>query len=358
MTTRDIEYRILTKLEDAGLREGTRQLDDLGEAGDDAGRQLDETGRSLEQLGDDARTAAREVDTGFDTIRRASTQTQRTVDGDSDRMRGSLRDVGDEAGDSAREMAASFSGGSGDVIDAFQEIGANAGVAFGPVGLAAGAAMATGLGLLRARAEELQELTKDLTQAMIDAGGKLTEAAINARVQTMATEDPGGFIKYNDAAQRLGISIRDVARARAGDADAAERVQEVVGKLITKQREESDAAGDQIAQRKLNMGGLEGLLQELSLTSEAMTVAAEAAATATESSTTAMGENAAAAGAAWGELGAVMGVPIEGDVKVNTPSPGRLANVRYAMQQGIGPIVVDVYARPRYDQSTFSRYRP
>lgn len=358
---RDIEYRILTTLEDAALREGTRALEDLGTAGDDTARQLDDTARGFDQVGSSAEDMRRDldrVDDGFDTVARASRTSASTVDRSTDDMRRSVRDVGSEAGDTAREMGASFSGGADDALDAFQELGANAGTAFGPVGVAAGVAASVGIGLIRAEAEKLKELARDLTQEMIDAGGRLTEAAISNRVQTMAAEDPGDFTRYNDAAVRLGISIRDVARARAGDAEAAERVRDAVGKLITKQREEADAAGDQIAQRKVNLGGLDGLLEELSTTSKAMEIASEAAGAAmtasAEESTTAIGT----VNESWDTLRGSMYDPITGKVTVEAPSAQRLANIRYAMQQGIGPIVVDVYARPRYDQSTFSRYRP
>lgn len=342
---RDLTFSILSDTAKLDLAGPAQDLDDLGRAAGEAGRDLERLddvvqGSKVERLGDDAKATARKVDDAFDAIARSSRKGARKVDDDTDTMRRSFGDVRDEAADTGREMAASFSGSSDDIFDAFQELGANAGTAFGPVGIAAGVAAAAGVGLIRAEQEKLREMTSDLVQEMIEAGGQLTEAAITSRINTMAAEDPKGLTKYNAAALEAGITIRDLTRARAGDGEAAARVIEKLDELDKAQRDEAKAAGGAIAQRTRSSEALAGLRAELGLTAEATEAAEAAVATATTASSSTVQTAATETGAAWDDLRANLGKPIKARVVADRPSPSEIAAVVGYIKSRIGTIVV------------------
>ena len=358
---RDLTFSLLSDANAFDLAAPARELEDLSDTAKDTARGLDDLERDARRvdlegtLGRDAKAAAGKVDDAFDTIARASRKSARKVDDDTDDMKRSVGDVGDEAKSTATEMAASFSGAGDDVVGAFQELGANAGAAFGPIGVAAGVAASVGLGLIRAESEKLKEMTSELVQDMIDAGGKLNDAAIDARVQQMATDDPANFIKFNEQAKAAGINIRDVARARAGDVAAIERVRDAIEKQIIKQREASE--GSYVAQRG-PIGGLQDLRQELNLTTKATVLAQEAVATATSATTESVLQSTSTAGGAWDDLSGRMRDPITGKIRIRRPSNSEYRKVRQDLNDGIGPIIVDVIANPRTDLFYPGRSRP
>lgn len=370
---RDLTFSLLSDADRFDLGKPASELEDLGDAAADTGKALDrlerdaaavdlernlerpanDAGRAVEDLGDDvrrldlegtlgdeAKRTARKVDDAFDAIAKSSQSSARKVDDDTDTMRRSVGEVGDEARDTAREMAASFDGSSESVLDAFQELGANAGEAFGPIGAAAGIAATIGVGLIRAEAEKLKTLTSELVQEMIDAGGKLNEQAIQSRIQTMATEDPANFTKYNDRVRELeeyGITLRDVTRARAGDIDSLEKIRTAFGQQEAAARKA--AKGSAVAQRG-PITALGDLRQELNLTTKATKLAEEAVATATTAAAGEVKSSSKSGQAAWDDLRANLGRPIRARVVADAPSASELARVRSGIMRGIGTIPV------------------
>lgn len=354
--------RQLEQLGDAAAKAGTdldkldgtaaaRDLDKLGQAADDAGRDLEklDTRRSateLEQLGDQSHDTARKMDTAFDTIARASQTSARKLDANTDKMKLDLDDVGDEAADTAREMGASFDGSSDSIIDAFQEFGSLAGASLGPIGVAAGAAAATGVGLIRAEQEKLKVMASEMVDEMLEAGGKLTDEVIDARIRTMAAEDPGDLAKQKRIVDELGLSWRDYIRAKAGDGEAAERSIQAMAELNTKITEQASAAGSASGAMYAQQTQLGQLAGDLTTTADAYKIAQDAIAAA-DGATLRSTDSMADAKGQWGELQEAMRDPITGEVILRKPSKGQLASVRQDLNDGIGPIIVDVIARPK-----------
>jgi hypothetical protein len=142
----------------------------------------------------------------------------------------------------------------------------------------------------------------------------------------MATEDAANFMKYDQAAQRLGVSLRDVARARAGDGEAAKRVIDRLDALDAKQREEAKSAGDVVAQRVNSTAALNGLRAELGLTAQATDLARRA----TETATSATNRSTDALGKA-GDQAAILRKQLAQPITVKVGVAG--ANVPYELRR-------------------------
>ncbi|PTU56966.1 hypothetical protein DBB34_06545 [Sphaerisporangium cinnabarinum] len=99
------------------------------------------------------------------------------VHADTDRASKGVDGFKDEAGQSGREAAASFSGGFDDVSDTVQEIAANAFAGFGPIGSAAGTA-AAGLGILFTRLEDVADLVNDAKEESGELALEFKEAGV------------------------------------------------------------------------------------------------------------------------------------------------------------------------------------
>lgn len=361
---RDLTFSILSDTNKFSTDAPAADLEDLASSADTAGAQLDDLERArerldLDRLGTDATDTARKVDNAFDKMSRASQTSTRKIDDDADETKRSLRDVGSEAGDSAREMSASFSGGADDVLGTFQEIAGNAGAAFGPIGLAAGVAMGVGIGLITAQAQKLKDLASSLVQDMIDAGGKLDTAAIDARVKTMAADDPMGFVKYNEQAKKFGISIRDVARARAGDADAIERIRDRLDEVREKEYDAAKAAGNTVAQRNSATSALGSLMSELGLVTEAAAIAEDAVSTATATNGENLETYARTAKGNWDDLRSSLKDPVRATVKFSMPTRSTFISARADLTRGIGTLVIPVKpGQSRFENNANnSRYR-
>jgi len=298
---------------------------------------LDAPARELDDLGKASKDTARKIDDSFDTIARASKQSARTVKDSTDDTTHAFKDVSQEAGDTGREMAASFTGSASDVQGAFQELAANAGASLGPIGLAAGIAAASGVGLITAQQEKLKQMTQDLVQDMIDAGGTLNKEAIDARIQTMATEDVANFQKYNEQAKALGVNIDDITRARAGDIDAIERVRAKLAELSESHRK----AGEQgvIAQKGPQVA-MADLQHELSVTTGAVEQAQSAVAQASGATATEVEGNTKRSKDAWDGLRNDLGKGIHARVDISGPSRAQLNAIRAGIVSGIGPVLI------------------
>ena len=268
---------------DPGLHAVTRQAQDAGRALDDldgtrAADDLDTVGRSARDTGDDlgklqteSKETARKVDDAFDAIARSSRTSSRKVDDDTDRVKESFNEVGEEARSTGREMAASFTGSADDIFGAIQELGANAGAAFGPVGDGLALALGAGLGIFFAdwqkKREKLEEDVQTFTQALVEGSGRLTEEFLN---QQIAAIDPDKLKDLAKAAQDAAVPVRDVIRAYAGDPEAIARVTgklDEAGKALAAQGDSADAAGIQNAEYN---AAVSKVRDELGITTEAL----------------------------------------------------------------------------------------
>jgi len=228
---------------DSVVREASkaeRALDTLGTEGKNAG---DKAGDGLERgITDGAKDSKSEIDKLENKFKDlASTAKRETADLgndiDSNVKRGTsgagegLKDFKEESASTAKESAASFDGSANSIVDAFQEVAANAFIGFGPAGLAAGLALAAGIGLISAAvqqsgedAEKVKEEVSNLTAELINVGkqgGPSLDYMVD-RLQALATATQDGETSLKDlkkAADVSGSSFKDLAEAYAGNTD-------------------------------------------------------------------------------------------------------------------------------------------
>lgn len=168
-------------------RDVIEPVEDAEDALQDLQRQGEKTGKSL---GDDISTGAKQ---GMD-------------------------DVKNEAGQTAREAAASFDGSAESIGDAFQEVAANAFGGFGPAGAAAGLAAAAGIGLATAAFNEAQEAAADAKEeayafafAALDSGKIAAEASAFRKI----TEDTEKMSEAQKIAKATGTDLTEVIKTMA-----------------------------------------------------------------------------------------------------------------------------------------------
>ena len=366
---RDLTLNLVSNLDRFTTDDAAADLDKLGEATSDAGRELgdlessasdaqrelrrlatdaaqgtddlDKMGRAakdadLEKLGDDARTTARKVDGALDDIARSAKvnlgRSGKLADA-ADEGGKALDGVREEADSTAREMAASFGGSTDDIVDGFQELAANALTEFGPIGAAIGTAAALGVGLLRAETEKMKELVSDLTEDMLANAGQLSDAFIDTKLQTMAQN--GELTDLKESAELAGVEFGKLARAKAGDGEAAASLMEDIDKLnkslgdqYAKSGQLVDINGTQRAALKLVRGELGESVKAYGLAREAVDLYGSVS----KESTDAAAESTRVATERWAALGRSYGTPVRGRVTVSQPSAADLANARAAAQ--------------------------
>lgn len=324
MSGRDLEVAIATRTDRFQLDGPADQLDDLADAALAADRALDRvnltrTTRDVTRLGDESRQAARDVDTAFDGMAASARQGADKLGVETGKAKRKLKDVGDEAKDTARETAASFSSIGSDMGDAAQEIAANAGGLFGPVGLAIGGALSAGIALFRANAEELKQTAETILADMLDAGGKVTTAAVEKRLAGLG-------LKVNDLAAdaaRAKVDVSDFLLAASGDPAAIQRTTEALNaqrqKVIELAQGQADGA-DQIAHFEAQTRNVQNVLGQqasaLELSRNAMNAHAAATARAnqvTNETETVMARATAAYRAAERDLSRPIVVPVAAD---------------------------------------------
>lgn len=221
---RDLKVAILSDVSRFDTAKPADQLDKVAAAADRADRALDrvrpqDATHLLDKLGGTAKDVARRVDDAFDAIARTAKTGAGKLGVEASTAKRKLSEIGDEAKDTAREALASFSSFGGDLADAGQELAANAGSLFGPVGLAIGGALSAGIAIFRANAEEVKRIADEMFADIVQSGGKLDEAAIDRRLQAMGT----GVLDLRKAAEQAGVPVTDFLRAAAGDEDALRR---------------------------------------------------------------------------------------------------------------------------------------
>jgi hypothetical protein len=288
---RDLKFSILSDLSKFDTDKPAQGLEDLADAATLAGDAVDKLSdlargstldrvgddardgsRSLDDFADDAKTTARKVDTAFDAIAKSSKANLKgKLDDDTDAAKNSMRELGDEARDTGREMAASFTGSSDDIMGALQELGANAGVAFGPIGGALSIALGSGLGLFFAdwqkKKEKLQEDVESFTAALVEGSGRLSEEFLNQQISGL---DPKKLKELAQAATDAAVPVRDVIRAYAGDPEALERVNSTINVAAQRLRDSGIAGSEADPGLATYAKGVAKVSGELDITSEAL----------------------------------------------------------------------------------------
>lgn len=217
-----------------GAKDAERALKDLEDAAGDAGR---DGGRDLDKMEDELKDVQRQSrDTGRDI--------GRDIGDGFDKAKKGADEFKDESRSTAREAAASFDGSAESIGDAFQEVAANAFGGFGPAGEAAGLAIAAGIGTgiaaiqnAHEKTDELKEGIRELYQEAAEEGRTfLSEAQIQSETIRIMFEDQ---TKLREEANRLGIDTVTLARAYAGDQEAANTAIQLGNEKLA-EREEQD----------------------------------------------------------------------------------------------------------------------
>lgn len=246
---------------------------DVEQAVDDVAGSLDDLARDSQTSADKASDALeRKFTDALEAVQAEAKETGRKLGNDvhdgTKRAGDGMDDLKDEAKQSARETAASFSDVS-DALDLVQEIAANAFGGFGPAGMAAGALAAVGIGLLKTgldAAKEKADQTKDrvltLADAIAEVGGdpKAINWAEQLRDVMKEIVDTKEWFEFwqNAPVDRLtdwtakvkayGVAQTDVMRAATGDTAALARVNatldQSIADLTRRQAESMDMNGN------------------------------------------------------------------------------------------------------------------
>ena len=191
---------------------------------------------SIEDVTDELRDLERE---GSDSFRELAQDADKAGDKIKKSVGGGLDEAKGEAKQSGREAAASFSGGFDDVADFVQETIANAFGGFGPVGAAAGIAVAAIIGTVMSNAQAAQEALADsrdraieLANTMYENGGELpltdrVSELFDLLAKERTARNP--FESIADGFVDLGTNI-DIVREAA---DAADKPVESFLKALT-----------------------------------------------------------------------------------------------------------------------------
>lgn len=189
--------------------------------------ELDDTRDKLKKLGYAARDAGDDTRRGMD----------RAEDG--------VKEFGDEANSTAKEAAASFDGSAESIIDAFQEVAANAFAGFGPAGALAGLAIAAGIGIAvqefqkaEEAAEELRMKAVELAQDASDAGVSFEDWATGServveRIRELEElkstdwrwfweDDPSQLEEWTGALKAIGRPASEVSKILESSTDAVD----------------------------------------------------------------------------------------------------------------------------------------
>jgi hypothetical protein len=172
-----------------------------------------------------------------------------------------VKNFGEEANQTSREVAASFDGSIESIAGGFQELAANALGGFGPAGQLAGLAVAAGIGLgikaLQGMADEANEAKQevvDLAAEIRDAGGDVNALDWSARFQEFGDtivdtkswfelwqkDSTTALEKAASVAKKTGVSFEDLFKGMAGDVPAAQRAIEDLNDKIAAQQKVVD----------------------------------------------------------------------------------------------------------------------
>jgi hypothetical protein len=211
-----------------GVKRGEEALEDFADGLDDAAKDGNASAEKLER-------SLSEVVAEVNNLGNKSESAMRRMRQSTNDAGDGVKDLKEESVSTAREAAASFDGSAESIVDAFQEVAANAFVGFGAKGVAAGLAAAAGLGLIVAAFEELdkkqqenEQKAADLAATYIEVGDSVVGAieASNDKLKEMALTTDDNVMSLTDlqkAAERMGVPFEDLARAYAGNSDEIDR---------------------------------------------------------------------------------------------------------------------------------------
>jgi hypothetical protein len=222
--------------------------------------ELDDVADSLDDVAKDGVKATEKLEDGFNDLRKKAKQAGEDIE----KGIGGGTKKGAKEGESATEVykkeaianisevTSSFTGSWESAADAVQGTLGGVVADLGPVGAAAGAAGALGVGLLTAAlvkmeedAKKAQERIADLAIQMIDAGtrGEIPLEVINDNLKLIISSSEEATKKFRDIQLQSKLNATDANRmavAYAGNEKAIESQLEVLEKLIEAEKEQTD----------------------------------------------------------------------------------------------------------------------
>lgn len=243
-----IDSGVIDPLEDAqkellalGKSRGPEQLE----------RAMKDAERATERLGDETKDTARAIERDF---RDAYRDVKRSSDDGMDGAKEGLDDFKQESQQTARESAASFDGSAESIVEAFQEVAANAFGGFGAAGQVAGIAAALGIGAAVAGFEQVGEAEQasreragEWAQAYVEAGSRVLSAAITtAKAQDIAT-DPEKYKTATENAKNWGVDVSVAIAAMSGETWALQAANDALTESENKVAESYNKATGQYA---------------------------------------------------------------------------------------------------------------
>jgi hypothetical protein len=240
---------------------------------------------ALDDMAKDGAKAGEKLEASFKELSKAS---KKTGDAIGKNVKGGLDEAKDEAASSGREAAASFSGGLEDIADFAQETLANALGGFGPIGAAAGTALAVGLGAAlsslaaqQERIDAIRESARDLSETLYENKGVLPIAEEVSRAFDLLSSEraaqgiEGWINQWADLGtnmDQLATSARiaktpvsDLVHALSGsDLPAAKRQLEAVEKALDKVNKKREfSSGTELFNNAADAQALEGTRKQL-----------------------------------------------------------------------------------------------
>lgn len=267
-------------------------LKDVSKAGDKAGDELEKSMKDAADATEKNEKANKELAETVKKTGRAGRDAGDDFKKGTDRAKEGLDEVKQEANSTAKEAAASFDGSAESIGDAFQEVLANIGGAFGPIGsvLAIGAAAAVGT-LTAAMQEgedqsvEFQEKVGELANEFIEAGdvGKVSLDYMVDKLKEMATETDAGkdsLADLKDIAEDTGTNFKKLAEMFAGNIEGIDDLvaaKEKYLEQLTTEREliSSGAKDGDLDYYNDKIDATQGLVDKLKATKTAAKEAAE-----------------------------------------------------------------------------------
>ena len=223
-----------------GVEDVADAFDDVQDALEDVTKEAKKTEDALEEVGDGTKKAedasddmARKFRTDFDKIR-ADAKTAgdgigKNVKDGTSRAEQGMDDLKGEAGDTAREVGASFDGSASSIAEGFQEVAANAFTGFGPAGAAAGLAVAAGIGIAIAKLTEMAEKINEAKTAGASWATEFNTADMEGRIDALrgAWDELGATItdsrEWYEISQDAAVSALDnIAAAARGNVAGVE----------------------------------------------------------------------------------------------------------------------------------------
>lgn len=227
-------------------------IEDLGKAGDDTGEQLSDSmkdaQRKTELLGDEYTELRKKID----GVGKQGKDSFKEMKDASDKAKEGVSELKDESNSTAKEAAASFDGSAESIVDAFQEVAANAFSGFGPAGALAGLAIAAGIGIATSAfndSEEAAGKAKERIQQLSSAFMATRDASVPLdtvieNLQGIVSNSDDARVKFKDLksdADKIGVSAHGLALAYAEGNDVLNKQLKML-KMLEEQTKNNIAA--------------------------------------------------------------------------------------------------------------------